>query len=135
MRKVYRCTEMVQRAITKVVAASVGDISLDESSFSGPLSPHLPGGDKGAISAGKMFDPQTCEVMASSQEVTLATHALTDLIRKRMPSHSESNQSKVKRMLPATPGRGLARCHSARSVDRHRIASNLASLDLSQGEK
>ncbi|ELT96227.1 hypothetical protein CAPTEDRAFT_226546 [Capitella teleta] len=129
LRKIYRCTEMVQRAIPKLVAGSVGDVVVESAEVDCVAANASSQGEN--ISAGVIFDPQTQAVMAASQEVTLATHALNGLIRKMLPSQNDA-ASRVKRMLPATPGRALVRCHSARtrSLDKARISRSLASFDF-----
>ena len=73
---------------------------------------------------------QTDAIENCADDVKLATQALCAVIRKRLPSNEElmnTAGSKVKRMLPATPGVASAsgrapmmRCKSAKNPERMR---------------
>ena len=51
-----------------------------------------------------LSDSQCEQIDQYGEDVKLATQALSAVIRKRLPSNESLTGSKMKRMLPATPG-------------------------------
>lgn len=129
--KVIRCGEMAQRSTDKLTGASNTETSLSLTSNTADSQATTSEVNGLALPYSSVLSNEQKEQLTNAgQDIRLAVYALVELVRKNLPQGvaGKSSYGKPKRMLPATPGRPLRRCHSARGA-QHRISRNIALVD------
>ena len=112
MKKVFRCTEMIQRSATKLLQASESNHFSPSSSISSSSSDpqggingvgHKQHSSSVSKDSSLLASSHRSHLTRAGNDVAMATQTLIDMIRKRLSSHEDGSGAKSKRMLPATP--------------------------------
>ena len=133
LKKIGRCSEMVFRSANKLLTTSnyrsqnSSNVTSDtpRSVASTSAAQDMRSTDELEFSS-LLNDTQLEHIDRSAEDVKLATQALSAVIRKRLPSNDSFSGSKMKRMLPPTPGGStsgrppMLRCKSAKTPDNIR---------------
>ena len=138
LKKIGRCSEMVFRSANKLLTTSnyrsqnssnVMTSDTPRSVASTSAAQDMRSTDELEFSS-LLNDTQLEHIDRSAEDVKLATQALSAVIRKRLPSNDSFSGSKMKRMLPPTPGGStsgrppMLRCKSAKTPDNIRRSTS-----------